>query len=187
MVKMLCAHYKDPQDPLKFLEVLEMHMLLLNTNLGDGADSVSPLVMMKLIDNPGTVLAIYGEVSPAFDVLKTVLEATGNAEHDYWYQKVQVCHWLPGAGKTGKGGIQVNALFLVAGVKIKKKVCTTLSDCKASHSLCHLATAHRRSHLISAWVAANVMNQGSCPLSFIRAWHADGTQRPLGQHHDVRL
>ena len=55
--------------------------------------------------------------------------------HYYWYEKVQVCHWLPGAGKTGKGRIQVKALTLVAGVKIRKKVCKTLSDCEASHSL----------------------------------------------------
>ena len=135
MVKMLCAPYKDPQDPLKFLEALETDMILLNANLADGADSVSPVVMAKLIENPETVLVIYGEVSPAFDALQTVLESPGIAENDYWYEKVQVCHWLPGAGKTGKGGIQVNALVLVAGVKIKKKVCTTLSDCEASHSL----------------------------------------------------
>ena len=96
---------------------------------------VSPVVMAKLIDNLETVLAIYGEVSPAFDALQTVLEAPGIAEHDYWHEKVQVCHWLPGAGKTAKGGIQVNALVLVAGLKIRKKVCTTLSDCEASHSL----------------------------------------------------
>ena len=48
-----------------------------------------------------------------------------------------MCHWLPGAGKTERGVIQVNALVLVAGVKIRKKVCTTLSDCEALHSLLH--------------------------------------------------
>ena len=78
---------------------------------------------------------IYGEVSPVWDALATVLEAPGIAENDYWYEKVQVCYWLPGAPKTGKGGIQVKALVLVAGVKIKKKVCTTLLDCEASQCL----------------------------------------------------
>ena len=135
MVKMLCAPYKDPQNPLKFLEALETDMIILNANLADGADSVSPVVIAKLIDNPEPVLVIYGEVSPAFDALQTVPEAPGIAENDYWYEKVQVCHWLPGAGKTGKGGIQVQALVLVAGVKIKKKLCTTLLDCEASHFL----------------------------------------------------
>ena len=42
---------------------------------------------------------------------------------------------MGGAGKTGKGGIQVKALVLLAGVKIKKKVCTTLLDCEASQCL----------------------------------------------------
>ena len=135
MVKMLCAPYKDQQDPFKFWEALETDMILVNANLAEGADCVSLVVMPKLIKNPETVVAIYGEVLPAFDALQTVLEAPGIAEHDYWHEKVQVCHWLPGASKTGKGGIQVNALVLVAGVKIKNKVCTTLSDCEASHSL----------------------------------------------------
>ena len=97
-------------------------MIILNVNLADGADSVSPVVMAKLIDNPETVLMIYGEVSPVREALATVMEAPGNAENDYWYQNVQVCYWLPGASKTGKGGIPVKALVLVAGVKIKKKV-----------------------------------------------------------------
>ena len=34
-------------------------MVLLNANLADGADCVSPVVIAKLIDNPKTVLAIY--------------------------------------------------------------------------------------------------------------------------------
>ena len=131
MVKMLCAPYKHPQDPLKFLEALDADRIILNANLADGADSVSPVVMAKLMDNPETVLVIYGDVSPVWDALATVLEAPRIAENDYWYEKVQVCYWLPGARKTGKAGIQVKALVLVAGVKIKKKVCTTLLDCKA--------------------------------------------------------
>ena len=81
------------------------------------------------------MLVIYGEVSHAFDALQTVLEAPGIAENDYWYEKVQVCQWLPPAGKTGKGGIQVQALVPLAGVKIKKKSCTTLPNCEAWHSI----------------------------------------------------
>ena len=145
VVKMLCAPYKDPQDPLNVLEALDTHMIFLNANLADGADPVSPVVMAKLIDNPGTMLVIYGKVEPFWDALQTVLETPGIAKNDYWYEKVQVCYWLPGAGKTGTGGIQVEALVLLAGVKIKKKVCTTLLDCEASHCLCHLATPHYRS------------------------------------------
>ena len=110
-------------------------MVLLNGNLVDGADCVNPVVMAKLIDNPETVLASYGEVSSTLDALQTVLDAPGICEHEYWHEKVQVCHWLPGAGKTGTGGFQVNALVLVAGAKIRKKVCTTLSDSEASHSV----------------------------------------------------
>ena len=170
VVKMLCTPYKDRQDPLKFLEALDTDMIILNANLADGADPVSPVVMAKLIDNPETVLVIYGDVETVWDALQTVLEMPGIAENDYWYEKVQVCYCLPGAGKTGKGGIQVKALVLLAGVKIKKKVCTTLLDCEASQCLCHLATPHYRSHHTSVWVAANVMNQGSCPLCFIRGW-----------------
>ena len=37
--------------------------------------------MVKLIDNPETVLAIYGEVLPTFDAPIPVLEAPGIAEH----------------------------------------------------------------------------------------------------------
>ena len=91
--------------------------------------------MAKLIDNPETVLVIYREMSPVWPALATVLEAPGIAENDYWPGKVQVCHWLPGASKTGNGRIPVKALILVAVVKIKKKVCTTLLDCEAPHSL----------------------------------------------------
>ena len=69
MVNMLCTPYKEPQNPLKFLEALETDMILLNANLADGADSVSPVVMATLIENPETVLIIYGKVSPAFDAL----------------------------------------------------------------------------------------------------------------------
>ena len=134
MVKMLCAPYKDPQDPLKFLEALDTDMIILHVNLADGPNFVSPIVMAKLINNPETVLVIYGEVSPVWDALATLLEAPRIAENGYWYEKVQVCYWLPGAGKTGKGGIQVKPLVPVAGVKIKKKVCTTLLDCEASHA-----------------------------------------------------
>ena len=64
MVNMLCAPYKDPQNPLKFLEALDTDMIILNANLAQGADSVSPVVIVKLIDNPESVLVIYGEVSP---------------------------------------------------------------------------------------------------------------------------
>ena len=167
VVKMLCVPYKDPQDPLRFLEALDSDMIILNANLADGADPVSPVVMAKLIDNPETVPVIYGEVETVWDALQTVLETPGIPENDYWYEKVQVCYWLLGAGKTGKGGIQVKALVLLAGVKIKKKVCRTPL---ASQCLCHLATSHYRSHHTSVSVAADVMNQGSCPLCFIRGW-----------------
>ena len=170
VVKMLCAAYKDPQDPLKFLEALDTDMIIMNANLADGADPVSPVVMAKLIDNPETVLVIYGEVERVWDALQTVLETPGIAENDYWYEKVQVCYWLPGTCKIGKGGIQVKALVLLAGVKIRKKVCKTLLDWKASQCLCHLATPHYRSHHTSVWVTANVMSQGSRPLCFIRGW-----------------
>ena len=44
-------------------------MILLNANLADGAVSMSPVVMAKLIENPETVLVIYGDVWPAFDAL----------------------------------------------------------------------------------------------------------------------
>ena len=158
VVKMLCAPYIEPQDPLKFLEDLDTDMIILNANLADSADPVSPVVMAKLIVNPETVLVIYSEVETVCDALQTVLETPGIAENDYWYEKVQVCYWLPGAGKTREGGIQVKALVLLAGVKIKKKVCTTLSDCEAWQCLCHLSTPHYRSHHTSVWVAANVMN-----------------------------
>ena len=73
MLKMLCAPFEYQQDPLKISESLETDMIPLNANLADGADSVSPVVMAKLIDNPQTVLAIYGQVYPAFDALQTVL------------------------------------------------------------------------------------------------------------------
>ena len=56
VVKMLCAPYKDPQDPLKFFEALDTDMIILNANLADGADHVSHVVLAKLIDNPETVL-----------------------------------------------------------------------------------------------------------------------------------
>ena len=119
MVKMLCPPYKDPQDRLNFLEVLETDMILLNVNLADGAEYLSPVVMAKLINNPETELAIYGEVSPTVDALPTVLEAPRTARQDYWHEKDQVCHRLPGARKIGKGGTQKNALVLVVGVKIR--------------------------------------------------------------------
>ena len=170
VVKMLCAPYKDRQDPLKFLEALDTDMIILNANPADSADPVSPLAIAKLIDNAETVVVIYGKVEPVWDAVQTVLETPQIAENDYWYEKVQVCYWLPGAGKTGKGGIQVKALVLLAVVKINKKVCTTLSHCEASQCLCRLATPHCRSHLTSVSVAANVMNQGSCPFCFLRGW-----------------
>ena len=95
-------------------------MIILNANLADCADPLSPVVMAKLIDNPETVLLIYGEVEPVWDALQTVSETPGIAEKNYWYEKVQVCYWLPGAGKTGKGGTQVRALVLLASVEFKK-------------------------------------------------------------------
>ena len=64
MVKVLCAPYKDPQDPLKFSEALDTNMIILNENLADSAGPESPVVMAKLIDNPETVLVIYGEGEP---------------------------------------------------------------------------------------------------------------------------
>ena len=64
MVKTLCAPDKVPQDLLNFSEGLETDMIILNANLADGADSVSPVVMAELIENPNTVLVIYGQVSP---------------------------------------------------------------------------------------------------------------------------
>ena len=162
--------YKDPQNLFTFLEALDINTSILNANLADCAESVSPVVMAKLIDNPETVLVIYGEVELVSDALQTVLETAGIAENDYWYEKVQVCYWLPGARKTGKGRIQVKALDLPAGVRIKKKVCTALLDCEASQCLCHLATLHCRSRQTSARVAANVINHGSSPLFLIRGW-----------------
>ena len=39
MVKMLCPPYKDPQDPLKFLEAPETDMIILNANLVGSANS----------------------------------------------------------------------------------------------------------------------------------------------------
>ena len=79
VVKMLCAPYKDPQDPSKFSEALETDMIILNANLADGADPVSPVVMAKLIDNPETVRVIYGEVETVWDALQTVLGTPGIA------------------------------------------------------------------------------------------------------------
>ena len=128
VVKLLCAPYKDPQDPLNFLEALDTDMITQKANPADGADLVSPVVMAKLIDNPESVLVVYGEVESVWDALQTVLDAPGIAENDYWYEKVQVCCWLPGAGKTGTCRIQAKALVLLAGVRMKKKVCTTLLD-----------------------------------------------------------
>ena len=58
MVKMLCAPYKDPQDPLKLLEALDTEMIIVNANLAVGADPVSPVVMAELIDYPETLLVI---------------------------------------------------------------------------------------------------------------------------------
>ena len=58
MGKVLCAPYNDPQDPLNFSEALETDMILLNPNVAEGADSVCPLIMAKLIDNPETVLGL---------------------------------------------------------------------------------------------------------------------------------
>ena len=89
VVKMLCAPYKDPQDPLKFLEALDTDMIILNANLADGADTMSRVVTSKLIDNPETVLVIHGDVQTVWDVLPTVLEMPGIAENDDWWGKVR--------------------------------------------------------------------------------------------------
>ena len=117
---MLCAPYKDPQHPMKFSDALDTDVIILNANLADGVDRVSAAVMTKLIDNPETVLVIHGKVEPVLDALQTVLGTPGVVENDYWNEKVQVCYWLPGAGKKGAGGMQVKALVLLAGLKIKK-------------------------------------------------------------------
>ena len=95
VVRMLCAPYKDPQDPLKLLEALDTDMIILNANLAGSADHVSPVVMAKLIDNPEPVLVIYGDVQTVWDALQTVLETPGIAANVYRYEKVQVCSWLP--------------------------------------------------------------------------------------------
>ena len=92
MVKMACAPYADQQDLLKFFEALDTDMIILNANLANGANSVCPVVMAKLIDNPETVLVIYGEVPPVRDALATALEAPAIAENGYCYEKVQVCY-----------------------------------------------------------------------------------------------
>ena len=62
-------------------------MINLNASLADDADPVSSVVMATLIDNPETVLVIYGEVETVWDALQTVLEMPGIAENDYWYEK----------------------------------------------------------------------------------------------------
>ena len=72
VVKLLCAPYKAPHYSLKFLEALDTDMIILNANLADGADPVSPVLMAKLIDNPETVLVIYGEVEIVWDALQRV-------------------------------------------------------------------------------------------------------------------
>ena len=131
MVKMLCAPYVDQQNPLKLLDALDTNMIILNANLADGADSVSPIVMAKLIDNPETVLVIYGKVSPAFAALQQFWGHLGLLRRITGMRK---CKCVTGYRVTGKGGIQVQGLVLVAGVKIKKNVCTTLLDFEASHS-----------------------------------------------------
>ena len=120
MVIMFCTPYQGPQDPRMFLEALETDMVLLIANLVEGANLVSPVVMAKLIHKSGTVLIIYTKVSSMFDAPQTVLDAPGICEQEYRHEKVQVWNWLPRAGKTGKGGIQVKALGQVAGAKIKK-------------------------------------------------------------------
>ena len=80
MGKMLCAPYKDSQDPLKFLEALDTDMFIPNANLADGADLVSLFVMAKLIDNCACDLE---EVEPICDALHTVLKTPGIAANDY--------------------------------------------------------------------------------------------------------
>ena len=70
-------------------------MIPLNANLVDGADSVSPVVMAEPIENPETVLVIYGKVVPSFVALQMVLESPGIAANDFWYEKMQV--WVTSA------------------------------------------------------------------------------------------
>ena len=82
-----------------------------------------------------------------------------------------VTGYLAQAGQEKAELKKVKALVLLTGVKIKKKACTMLSDCEASQCLCHLATPQYRSRDTSIEVAANVMNQGSCPLCFFFFGH----------------
>ena len=60
MVKMLCAPYKDPQDPLKFLELIQTDLMILNGDLASGAYAVTLVILTKLEENLEMMLAIYG-------------------------------------------------------------------------------------------------------------------------------
>ena len=119
LVKMRGAPYKDPQDTIKFLEPMETDVVIVNGGLADGEDPVSRVIVVQLMESREMVLAIYGEVKPTF-------EASGSStarafDHVYWYEKIQVCYWLPGVGKHSRG-IQHKVLVLVSGAMLKKKV-----------------------------------------------------------------
>ena len=53
----------SPQKQVGRLEALDTNMIILNASPADGADSVSPVVMAKLIKNQESLLVIYGKVS----------------------------------------------------------------------------------------------------------------------------
>ena len=57
----LFAPYNDPQDELTFLGPIEMDRILMNTNLVEGVDLGSLVVMWKLKEDQDMVLAIYGK------------------------------------------------------------------------------------------------------------------------------
>ena len=54
----MCPLQRSARCPEVFPGALDTDMIILNANLADGADSVSPVVMAPLIDNSKTVLVI---------------------------------------------------------------------------------------------------------------------------------
>ena len=93
MVKMLCAPYKDPQDPLTFLEPIQTDFLILNGDLASGANALTP-VLTKLEENAEMVPAIYGEVTPTFEAPEKVSDTQGITGHEYWYKNIQAAGCL---------------------------------------------------------------------------------------------